>query len=56
MVASLFFYVWGEGAYVAVLLVSIGLNYVFGLLLERVERPLASRAVAGRGGRRPTWR
>ena len=33
--ASLLFYAWGETFYVAILLVSILLNYVFGRLLER---------------------
>jgi alginate O-acetyltransferase complex protein AlgI len=45
LLASLFFYIWGEGVYVAVLLVSIGLNYLFGLLLERSRGGHASRAI-----------
>lgn len=52
LVASLFFYVWGEGQYVGVLLASIGFNYLFGLLLERfagrdVERAVLIAAVGG---------
>ncbi len=44
--ASLFFYVWGEGVFVAVLLVSIGLNYLFGLALDRFrERGVAARSI-----------
>jgi len=35
LVASLFFYAWGEGVYVALMLASIGLNYGFGLAVER---------------------
>jgi len=42
LLASLFFYAWGEQLYVLVMLASIGLNYVFGLLLNREE---------GEGGR-----
>jgi alginate O-acetyltransferase complex protein AlgI len=35
LIASLFFYAWGEVFFVWVMLASIGLNYVFGLLVER---------------------
>src|SRR4051794_28160293 len=42
---SLFFYLWGEGFYVAVLLVSIGLNYVFGLVLARTGRRATGKAI-----------
>ena len=35
LVASLFFYLWGEKLYLFVLLSSIGVNYALGLLLER---------------------
>jgi alginate O-acetyltransferase complex protein AlgI len=37
LLGSLFFYLWGEGRYVTVLLVSIVMNYVFGLWLERTS-------------------
>ncbi len=33
LLASLFFYAWGEGGYVVVMLVSIALNYIVGRLL-----------------------
>lgn len=32
--ASLLFYAWGEGLYLLIMLASIGLNYVFGRLIE----------------------
>lgn len=35
MLGSLGFYVWGEGRYAVVLLVSVAINYVFGLLIDR---------------------
>ncbi|MGJ3232013.1 MAG: MBOAT family O-acyltransferase [Oceanicaulis sp.] len=35
LIASLFFYVWGAGAFVLILLASIALNYALGLLAER---------------------
>jgi alginate O-acetyltransferase complex protein AlgI len=47
MLASLFFYVWGEGVYVVVLLVSIGLNYALGLMLERFDRGRKAQVVLG---------
>jgi alginate O-acetyltransferase complex protein AlgI len=37
LVASLFFYVWGEKLFVLVLLGSITVNYVFGLLIDRLQ-------------------
>jgi alginate O-acetyltransferase complex protein AlgI len=37
LLASLLFYVWGEKLFVVVLLASITLNYLFGLLIERVQ-------------------
>jgi len=37
LLASLVFYAWGEQSYVLVMLVSIGLNYVFGIFLNRVS-------------------
>ena len=36
IVASLFFYAWGETIFVVLLLVSIGLNYGVTILLDRV--------------------
>lgn len=35
LLASLLFYLWGAGSFVLVLLLSIGLNYCFGLLAEQ---------------------
>ena len=35
LAASLIFYAWGEGGFVLVMLASIGMNYAFGLLIER---------------------
>ena len=34
MVASLFFYAWGEPKYILVMLLSIAINYLFGLLIN----------------------
>jgi alginate O-acetyltransferase complex protein AlgI len=42
LVASLFFYVWGEKLYVLVLLSSIVLNYGLGLWIDRVRGPRAA--------------
>ncbi len=35
LIASLFFYAWGEGRYVLVMLFSIALNYIIGILLNK---------------------
>ena len=50
--ASLFFYCWGEGGYVSILLVCIAFNYGMGLWLDRASGtrasgPLLALAVAG---------
>ncbi|XCN75003.1 MAG: MBOAT family protein [Candidatus Electrothrix aestuarii] len=37
LLASLFFYLWGEQLFVLVMLASIIMNYLFGLLLDRAE-------------------
>ena len=37
LAASLFFYAWGEPKYVILMLVSIGLNYFFGLWIGRMQ-------------------
>ena len=37
LTASLFFYAWGEPKYVILMLVSIGLNYFFGLWIGRMQ-------------------
>jgi alginate O-acetyltransferase complex protein AlgI len=35
LAASLFFYAWGEGLYVLIMLFSIAMNYLFGVLIDR---------------------
>ena len=48
LVASLFFYAWGEPVYILLMLASITLNYLGGLLLDgREGRP---QALPGPGG------
>ena len=42
---SLVFYAWGEPVYVLLMLASIGLNYLFGLLLGKWETPGRRKAV-----------
>lgn len=39
MCASLLFYAWGEPKFVLIMILSIGMNYVFGLLVVRRETP-----------------
>ncbi|MDB5763994.1 MAG: putative poly(beta-D-mannuronate) O-acetyltransferase [Herminiimonas sp.] len=36
--ASLFFYAWGEGTYMIVMLFSMGFNYLFGMMIERFSK------------------
>jgi alginate O-acetyltransferase complex protein AlgI len=36
--ASLLFYAWGEGFYVALMLISISINYVFGRLIDSYDK------------------
>ncbi|MBQ7975548.1 MAG: MBOAT family protein [Clostridia bacterium] len=43
LVASILFYGWGEPRFVFVMLVSIILNYVFGLLMYRMENQLTKK-------------
>jgi len=38
LLASLFFYAWGEIGYVLLMLFSIGINYLFGILIDRARR------------------
>ncbi len=45
LVASLFFYAWGEGFYVLIMLASITFNHVFGLLLERYRAAQSRRLI-----------
>src|SRR5947209_1076562 len=47
LAASLIFYSWGEGRFIAVLLASIAANYTLGLWLDRLQgRPSARPALA----------
>ncbi|MHC4201080.1 MAG: MBOAT family O-acyltransferase, partial [Planctomycetota bacterium] len=47
LVASLFFYAWGETWFVLIMVASMAANYLFGLWVDRVrERPWAKLAVA----------
>ncbi len=41
--SSLFFYAWGEGSYVLLMLFSIGLNYSIGLLLSKTSTGVKRR-------------
>ena len=49
LIASLFFYAWGEPLYVTVMLASITLNYVLGLLLGKAQSPGARKGVLAAG-------
>lgn len=49
LLASLFFYAWGEGGYLLVMLFSIAGNYVVGWLLDRTEVKKARTAVLACG-------
>jgi alginate O-acetyltransferase complex protein AlgI len=44
LLASVAFYMWGEGTYVLVMAIMIGVNYAFGVLLERLHGRRLSRA------------
>jgi len=48
LLASLFFYAWGETAYVLIMIASICVNYFFGIL---VEQGMQKQAGLGAGGR-----
>lgn len=37
LIASLFFYAWGEPQYILLMLLSILINYVFGLIIEGIR-------------------
>jgi alginate O-acetyltransferase complex protein AlgI len=47
LVVSLLFYAWGETGYVAILLVSIVANHVFGLWIDRARTPIGRRRAVG---------
>ena len=38
LIASLFFYAWGEGAFVTIMLVSIGMNFLTGIKIAKSNR------------------
>ncbi|WP_165073632.1 MBOAT family O-acyltransferase [Paludisphaera rhizosphaerae] len=46
---SLLFYCWGEGRFVVLMLGSITVNYLFGLLLGYLQRPLARKLTLATG-------
>jgi alginate O-acetyltransferase complex protein AlgI len=45
LTASLFFYAWGEGKYVLIMLASILINYTFGLMIVRKKNDKSSKIV-----------
>ena len=45
LIASLFFYAWGEAQYTLLLLVSIFFNYLFGLLIDRYRNQIRSKNI-----------
>ncbi|MBI5137191.1 MAG: MBOAT family protein [Nitrospirae bacterium] len=49
LAASLLFYAWGEGLFVAVMLVSIALNHLAGVALDRRRGGAAARLILGLG-------
>jgi D-alanyl-lipoteichoic acid acyltransferase DltB (MBOAT superfamily) len=51
LLASLFFYAWGEPAYILVMLLSIAINYLFGLAIyaARTKSGLAAKLVLWAG-------
>ena len=42
-ITSLFFYAWGEPKYVLLMLISIGLNYIWGLAIGAAKKPAFKR-------------
>jgi alginate O-acetyltransferase complex protein AlgI len=47
LIASLFFYAWGEPVYVALMIVSCLVNYALGLAIDRYKGTVASKAALG---------
>ena len=43
LIVSLGFYAWGEPKYIALMLASIGLNYVWGLCIEKAQKQFWKR-------------
>lgn len=46
LLASLFFYAWGEPIYIVLMVLSICVNYVFALIIDYGKTKLASRALS----------
>lgn len=47
LLSSLFFYAWGEVSYVALMVITILLGYLFGLLVERCSTAKSKKCVLG---------
>ena len=47
LIASLFFYAWGEPVYVLLLLASVAVNFVLGLIMERIPKYRLFVLIAG---------
>lgn len=45
LVASLFFYAWGEPKYILLMLMSIGINYLFGIFIEKTSVKIRKKAL-----------
>ena len=43
LAVSLFFYAWGEPKYISLMVASIGLNFIWGLAIEKAEKQLWKR-------------
>ena len=55
LVASLLFYVWGEGAYVLVMIAIIAINYGLGRRVEAVAGRSRAKSHRCAGGGRQPW-
>lgn len=47
MVASIFFYTWGEMQYAVMMLVSILINFIFGLIIDRAQTKTGAKLAVG---------
>lgn len=45
LTVSLLYYAWGEGAYVLILLISILSNYLFGLLIDHIQKKTLKKTI-----------
>lgn len=45
LIASIFFYAWGEPVYVLLMFFSICANYIFGILMEKYDNEVARRVI-----------